>query len=98
MEVRIGHAPGWRGEVRRLRDHRPTELPFLYWRVGLEGWRGVMVFVIGAVLVVVAFLALGLVLGRRGNGGLSDDTAAGRAPEEYRVPGAGGGNSGGFAG
>jgi hypothetical protein len=57
---------------------------------------GDMVFVIGAVLVVAALAALGLVLHRRGGGGLGDDTGAGRAPEEYRIPGGGGGNSGGL--
>jgi len=58
----------------------------------------VMVFVIGALLVVAAMLVLGLVLGRRGSVGLGSNTDAGRAPEEFRVPGPGGGNAGGFAG
>lgn len=57
-----------------------------------------MVFVIGALLVVAAMLVLGLVLGRRGSVGLGSNRDVGRAPEEFRVPGPGGGNAGGFAG
>jgi hypothetical protein len=57
-----------------------------------------MAFVIGAVVVVGALVALGLVLRARGSAGLGGNADAGRAPEEFRVPGSGGGNNGGFAG
>ena len=55
-----------------------------------------MSFVIGVAVVVAALAVLGLVLRRRGSEGLGADTLAGRAPEKYRIPGAGGGNAGGF--
>lgn len=57
---------------------------------------GEMTFVVGAMLAVAAVALLGLVLRRRASGGLGADTYAGRAPEESRIPGSGGGNSGGF--
>ena len=57
---------------------------------------GEMTFVVGAVLVVAAVALLGLVLRRRGNGGLVADTYAGRVSEESRILGSGGGNSGGL--
>lgn len=55
-----------------------------------------MTFVIGMVVVAVVLVGLGVVLARRGSGGLGSNADAGRSPEEFRVPGSGGGNAGGF--
>jgi hypothetical protein len=51
-----------------------------------------MWWVLGLLGLVVA--VLGVVLARRGSGGLGGNPDAARPPESFRIPGAGGGNSG----
>jgi preprotein translocase subunit SecG len=55
-----------------------------------------MPFVIAAALFVAAVVALSVLLHRRGSTGLVANTGAGRAPEEYRIPGGRGGNNDGL--
>jgi len=53
-----------------------------------------------AVIVIVVIAVLAFVLQRRGATfeGQDDRGDARRPPESFKIPGAGGGNSGGFAG
>ena len=47
-------------------------------------------------LIVIIVAVVAFLLARRGSGGLGANPDEGKPPESHRIPGSGGGNSGGF--